>query len=224
MTRSKRPGRWWCSLGLVSQHRVAFLTSGRIYKLICLPKRHWPGVLSCWLMPCSGPNGVWTLQKAGKPLPNLKITFSTARPSLTHQVWIARRDLDTLSALSAQLILSIMPWKTSRLLWGSSVLARSRSLPVRMWTACMCVLAYQPICWLSCMAIALLSSAPAATESTLETLRWRRYSQTQHLSVISPISVMTAFVCHGMALVWSAICCRPDWGKPLRLPGAICCN
>jgi mono-ADP-ribosyltransferase sirtuin 6 len=36
-----------------------------------------------------GPTGVWTLQRAGKPIPKPKVTFSVARPSLTHMVIVA---------------------------------------------------------------------------------------------------------------------------------------
>jgi len=32
-----------------------------------------------------GPNGIWTLQRAGLPLPKAKTSFALARPSLTHQ-------------------------------------------------------------------------------------------------------------------------------------------
>ena len=32
-----------------------------------------------------GPSGVWTLKRAGKPLPPFKTQFATAIPSLTHQ-------------------------------------------------------------------------------------------------------------------------------------------
>lgn len=35
---------------------------------------------------CRGPKGVWTMQKAGKPIPEASITFAAAKPSLTHQV------------------------------------------------------------------------------------------------------------------------------------------
>jgi hypothetical protein len=35
---------------------------------------------------CRGPNGVWTCQRAGKPLPKLHTSFVYANPSLTHQV------------------------------------------------------------------------------------------------------------------------------------------
>jgi mono-ADP-ribosyltransferase sirtuin 6 len=35
---------------------------------------------------CRGPNGVWTMQRAGKPLPTARCSFTTATPSLTHMV------------------------------------------------------------------------------------------------------------------------------------------
>lgn len=33
----------------------------------------------------SSPAGIWTLQRAGKPIPEFKVTFATAKPTLTHQ-------------------------------------------------------------------------------------------------------------------------------------------
>jgi NAD+-dependent protein deacetylase sirtuin 6 len=39
---------------------------------------------SCGIPDFRGPNGIWTLQRAGKPLPRASITFSAARPSFTH--------------------------------------------------------------------------------------------------------------------------------------------
>lgn len=38
------------------------------------------------LMRCRGPEGVWTLERAGKPPPRLETSFMFAKPSLTHQV------------------------------------------------------------------------------------------------------------------------------------------
>jgi len=32
-----------------------------------------------------GPQGVWTLQRAGAPLPPAQCSFAAAKPSLTHQ-------------------------------------------------------------------------------------------------------------------------------------------
>ena len=45
---------------------------------------HWTGI-SCMYR---GPNGVWTMQRAGKPLPKPRCSFTTATPSLTHMVCI----------------------------------------------------------------------------------------------------------------------------------------
>ncbi len=36
--------------------------------------------------PCRGPNGIWTLRKKKKPLPDLQTPFEHARPSFTHMV------------------------------------------------------------------------------------------------------------------------------------------
>jgi hypothetical protein len=33
-----------------------------------------------------GPTGIWTLQRAGLPIPKLNIEFGAAKPSITHQV------------------------------------------------------------------------------------------------------------------------------------------
>ncbi|CAD7700133.1 unnamed protein product [Ostreobium quekettii] len=40
---------------------------------------------ACGIPDFRGPKGIWTLQRAGKPLPSLKTSFEMARPSLTHQ-------------------------------------------------------------------------------------------------------------------------------------------
>jgi hypothetical protein len=40
-----------------------------------------------WVHPLPGrrgPQGIWTLQRAGAPLPSLATTFAAARPGLTH--------------------------------------------------------------------------------------------------------------------------------------------
>ncbi|EIE25513.1 SIR2-family protein HDAC1 [Coccomyxa subellipsoidea C-169] len=39
---------------------------------------------ACGIPDFRGPQGVWTLQRAGKPLPKPKSSFTVARPSLTH--------------------------------------------------------------------------------------------------------------------------------------------
>jgi mono-ADP-ribosyltransferase sirtuin 6 len=39
---------------------------------------------SCGIPDFRGPQGVWTLQRAGKPLPQAKVPFFAARPSATH--------------------------------------------------------------------------------------------------------------------------------------------
>ena len=43
---------------------------------------------SCGIPDFRGPQGVWTLQRAGKPLPRLKTSFGVAKPSLTHQALV----------------------------------------------------------------------------------------------------------------------------------------
>ena len=46
-----------------------------------------------------GPQGVWTLQKAGKPLPSASCAFDRARPTLTHQALVALQRAGKLSYL-----------------------------------------------------------------------------------------------------------------------------
>ena len=41
---------------------------------------------ACGIPDFRGPNGIWTLQRAGQPLPRPKVSFTVAKPSLTHQV------------------------------------------------------------------------------------------------------------------------------------------
>ena len=41
---------------------------------------------ACGIPDFRGPNGIWTLQRAGQPLPRPKVSFTHAKPSLTHQV------------------------------------------------------------------------------------------------------------------------------------------
>ena len=39
---------------------------------------------SCGIPDFRGPSGIWTLQRAGKPLPKPKVSFALAKPSFTH--------------------------------------------------------------------------------------------------------------------------------------------
>lgn len=41
---------------------------------------------SCGVPDFRGPNGIWTLQRQGKPIPKYDISFAHVRPSLTHMV------------------------------------------------------------------------------------------------------------------------------------------
>lgn len=47
-----------------------------------------------------GPGGVWTLQRAGKPLPRLATSFVHARPSLTHQALLGLLQVGRPAAVS----------------------------------------------------------------------------------------------------------------------------
>ena len=41
---------------------------------------------ACGIPDFRGPAGIWTLQRARKPIPEFKVSFGVAKPSLTHQV------------------------------------------------------------------------------------------------------------------------------------------
>ena len=41
---------------------------------------------ACGIPDFRGPSGIWTLQRAKKPIPKFKVSFGVAMPSLTHQV------------------------------------------------------------------------------------------------------------------------------------------
>ena len=49
-----------------------------------------------------GPNGVWTKQRRGEPLPKASIPFEHARPSLTHQTLLALQRTGKLKYLVSQ--------------------------------------------------------------------------------------------------------------------------
>jgi mono-ADP-ribosyltransferase sirtuin 6 len=57
---------------------------------------------SCGIPDFRGPNGVWTLQRAGQPLPKPKVCFAVAKPSLTHQALRALMDTGKLTYLVSQ--------------------------------------------------------------------------------------------------------------------------
>lgn len=46
---------------------------------------------SCGIPDFRGPSGIWTLQRAHKPIPEFKVSFGVAKPSLTHQVRLCRQ-------------------------------------------------------------------------------------------------------------------------------------
>ena len=46
---------------------------------------------SCGIPDFRGPSGIWTLQRAHKPIPEFKVSFGVAKPSLTHQVHLRRQ-------------------------------------------------------------------------------------------------------------------------------------
>ncbi|KAK9810436.1 hypothetical protein WJX72_010681 [[Myrmecia] bisecta] len=57
---------------------------------------------ACGIPDFRGPNGVWTLQRAKKPLPKLKTSFTFAKPSLTHQVLVALHQAGKLQYIVSQ--------------------------------------------------------------------------------------------------------------------------
>mmetsp|Transcript_37356 Transcript_37356/g.105395 ORF Transcript_37356/g.105395 Transcript_37356/m.105395 type:complete len:475 (-) Transcript_37356:369-1793(-) len=57
---------------------------------------------SCGIPDFRGPNGIWTLQRAKKPLPKLKTSFTFAKPSLTHMALVALHRAGKLSYICSQ--------------------------------------------------------------------------------------------------------------------------
>lgn len=57
---------------------------------------------SCGIPDFRGPNGVWTKQRKGEPLPKASIPFHHARPSLTHQAILALQRSGKLQYLVSQ--------------------------------------------------------------------------------------------------------------------------
>jgi hypothetical protein len=68
------------------QLQAAFQISGKphaqVPPLLCSVRNTW----HYWEAADRGPNGVWTLKRAGKPIPRLGITLAAAKPTYTHQV------------------------------------------------------------------------------------------------------------------------------------------
>lgn len=57
---------------------------------------------ACGIPDFRGPAGIWTLQRAGQPLPRPKVSFTHAKPSLTHQVLLALMRAGKLDYLVSQ--------------------------------------------------------------------------------------------------------------------------
>lgn len=49
-----------------------------------------------------GPNGIWTLQRSGKPIPKPKISFAVAKPSFTHGSLVALMQTKKLTYIVSQ--------------------------------------------------------------------------------------------------------------------------
>lgn len=56
---------------------------------------------SCGIPDFRGPNGVWTAQRQGKPMPQPKTSFALAKPSLTHQARVLAPGAGSCLAASA---------------------------------------------------------------------------------------------------------------------------
>jgi len=57
---------------------------------------------SCGIPDFRGPGGIWTLQRAGQPLPKPKVSFTFARPSLTHMALVALHESGKLAYVCSQ--------------------------------------------------------------------------------------------------------------------------
>lgn len=57
---------------------------------------------SCGIPDFRGPNGIWTLQRAGKPLPAPKVSFAVATPSFTHAALAALLEQGKLKYIVSQ--------------------------------------------------------------------------------------------------------------------------
>ncbi|PSC69749.1 NAD-dependent deacetylase SRT1 [Micractinium conductrix] len=57
---------------------------------------------ACGIPDFRGPSGIWTLQRAGQSLPRPKVSFTHARPSLTHMVLVALMQAGKLDYLCSQ--------------------------------------------------------------------------------------------------------------------------
>lgn len=57
---------------------------------------------ACGIPDFRGPNGVWTAQRAGKPLPKAKTSFLYAQPSLTHMALLGLMQAGKLKYICSQ--------------------------------------------------------------------------------------------------------------------------
>lgn len=57
---------------------------------------------ACGIPDFRGPNGVWTAQRAGKPLPKAKVSFLYAQPSLTHMALLGLLQAGKLKYMCSQ--------------------------------------------------------------------------------------------------------------------------
>jgi len=57
---------------------------------------------SCGIPDFRGPSGIWTLQKAGQPLPKAKVSFAVAKPSFTHASLVSLMNSGKLTYIVSQ--------------------------------------------------------------------------------------------------------------------------
>ena len=57
---------------------------------------------ACGIPDFRGPSGVWTLQRAGKPIPRPKVSFAMARPSFTHAALVNLMESGKLTYIVSQ--------------------------------------------------------------------------------------------------------------------------
>jgi len=135
---------------------------------------------ACGIPDFRGPSGIWTLQRAHRPIPAFKVSFGIAKPSLCHQVCasytLCWQRLQSLSLLFAHCNNSSpsKQWSIcNRRLWLCYTQASCSILCRKMWMGYIYDQAFLEAGWQNCMATALQSDAPNASESTSATLRWR---------------------------------------------------
>ena len=91
---------------------------------------------SCGIPDFRGPAGIWTLQRARKPIPAFKTSFGIAKPSLTHQVdcYFTAHAVDHEACAVACVLRRLTPGL--RAMTGSGSPAQHRQAEVHCVTKC----------------------------------------------------------------------------------------